>query len=266
MSKVYKRSEIVLGQGKLVDLQINPIIKLNNDEVEQKNTDNIMNDDDKDLNENAETIINKAKEESKQILEDAELEFNKIINKAKEEKDDIISEAYTEANKILESAREKGYNEGLKTGEEKGFKEVESLIEEAKTIKQDILIEKRSTIQSLENEIINLIITSIDKILDYELEKDHSLLLNLVEKGIEKCTYTESLIIRVSPNDYEVVDSSKNRIYLMTEGISSIEIKKDPGLEAGSIIIETESGTVNASLKTQIAQIENAFYNVLKGE
>ena len=92
------------------------------------------------------------------------------------------------------------------------------------------------------------------------------MLLNLVESGIERCTYTDTLIIRVSENNYETVNSFKNKIYIMTEGIDNIEIKKDPALEDGSIIIETISGTVDAGLQTQITQIEQMFHDILKGE
>ncbi|HZX20829.1 MAG TPA: flagellar assembly protein FliH, partial [Clostridia bacterium] len=58
----------------------------------------------------------------------------------------------------------------------------------------------------------------------------------------------------------------KDKIYIMTEGIDNIEVKKDPALEDSSIIIETVSGTVDASLQTQITQIEQMFYGVLEGE
>ena len=70
----------------------------------------------------------------------------------------------------------------------------------------------------------------------------------------------------MSENNYEIVNSSKDKIYIMTEGIDNIEIKKDSALEDGSIIIETISGTVDASLQTQITQIEQMFYDILKSE
>lgn len=262
MSKVYKRNEIILSEGKLVDIQISPIIRLN----KEKEIDEISIDNMKEIEKNAEVIIKEAKKESEKILQEIQLEYDEILSKAKEEEKNIISEAHTQANGILENAQQEGYVEGLKIGEEKGFEKMNSLIEEAKEIKQRTLEEKKVMAKSLEGEIIDLIITSIKKILSYELEENNALLLNLVEQGIQKCTYTESLIVRVNPNDYEIISSSKNKIYMMTEGISNIEVKEDPGLESNSIIIETESGTVNASMKTQMEHIEKTFYDILKGE
>ncbi|HZK56891.1 MAG TPA: FliH/SctL family protein, partial [Clostridia bacterium] len=133
-------------------------------------------------------------------------------------------------------------------------------------IKQNVLSGRKTVAKELEEQIVELIISCVKKVLNHELEKNHKLLLNLIENGIEKCTYTDSLIIRVGENDYETVNSSKNKIYIMTEGIDNIEIKKDPALEDGSIIIETVSGTVDASLQTQITQIEQMFYEILEGK
>ncbi len=265
MSKVYKRNEIVLGEEKVVKLQINQILKHNENENLDKQKDDQVQVNEQ-ISKNAEAIMDKAKKDADSLLENVELECNEILSKTQEEREAIIAEAYTKASEILEAAREEGYNKGIVQGQETGLKEVDSIIEEAKEIKENALLEKKAMAKSLENEIVELVISCVKKVLNYELEREHSLLLNLVEKGIEKCTYTDSLIIRVSTNDHEIVNSSKNKIYMMTEGIDTIEVKKDPALETGSIIIETTSGTVDASIQTQIAQIEQTFHDILKGE
>lgn len=263
MSRVYKQNQIILGQEKIVKIETSSIIKLNQNISLDINEEQIS---DNQSDEDIEVILCQAKDEASKILENAQLEAEKILSIANEEKEVIISEAYTKSNEILETARNQGYDEGLEKGRELGFNEVDSIIQEAKEIKENVLLEKKSMAKSLESEVIELIKSCVRKIIDHEIEKDHQLLLNLVKNGLEKCVYTDKLIIRVSANDYEIVDSFKNKIYLMTEGIDSIEIKKDPALKDGSIIIETTSGTVEASLQTQIAQIEQTFSDILKGE
>lgn len=261
MSRVYKWDEITLGEEKIIKLKSSPIIKSTVNKTEEKESHI-----DAEVSKDAQTIIEEAKAQAVIIIEAAKTERDEIISRIQAEQESIISEAYTESNQILENARLEGYKQGLIDGKEAGLKAVDNLIEEAKEIKQNTLVEKKVEAKALEKQIIELVISCVKKVINYELEMDHKLLLNLVESGIEKCTYTDSLIIRVSVNDYEIVDSSKNKIYMMTEGIDNIEVKKDPALEDGSIIIETTSGTVDASLQTQIAQIEQMFHDILKGE
>ena len=259
MSRVYKRDKIILGKEKVIKLKSSQMIKPDTDKV-SKNEEGHQPD-----AKNPQTIIDEAEARAGAIIRAAEIEHDEIINKTQAEQQSIIFEAYEESNKVLENARKKGYEQGISEGRETGLKTVENLIEETKQIKQCILSEKKTVAKELEEQIIELVIYCIKKIINYELEKDHELLLNLVESGIEKCTYTDSLTIRVSGNNYEAVNSSKDKIYIMTEGIDNIEVKKDLALEDGSIIIETVSGTVDASLQTQIAQIEQMFYDILRG-
>lgn len=263
MSKVYKWDEITLGEKKIIKLKSSQIIKSNKDKTTKNKEDSQL---DSKVSEDIQAIIEEAKVKAEEMIEAAKLECDEIVSRTKIEQQSIISEAYTESNQILENARAEGYKQGIAEGKEVGLNLVDSLIEEAKQIKQITLADKKTVAKALEKQIIGLVISCVKKIISHELEMDHKLLLNLVESGIEKCTYTDSLIVRVSLNDYEMVDSSKNKIYMMTEGIDNIEVKKDPALEDGSIIIETISGTVDASLQTQITQIEQMFYDILKGE
>ncbi len=263
MSKVYKWDEITLGEEKLIKLKSSQIIKSNSNKIAANKE---KSQSDAKISKDPQTIIKEAEAKAESIIKSAKEKSDEIISRTEKEQESIISEAYSESNQILENARLEGYNKGIEEGKELGLNSVDNLIKDAKKIKQDTLAEKKIVAKKLEKEIIELVISSVKKVLNYELEKDHKLLLNLVESGIEKCTYTDSLIVRVSTNDYEIVDSSKNKIYMMTEGIDNIEVKKDPALDDGSIIIETISGTVDASLKTQIRQIEQMFYDILKGE
>lgn len=260
MSKVYKRDEIVLGREKIIRLKSSRITKPTMDKASKSKESNQSG------IEDPKAVIDKAKERANAIIRAAEIECEETISKTRTEQQAIISEAYEKSNNILENSRKKGYKQGVSEGRDAGLRTVDNLVEEVKQIKQNVLSGRKTVAKELEEQIVELIISCVKKVLNHELEKNHKLLLNLIENGIEKCTYTDSLIIRVGENDYETVNSSKNKIYIMTEGIDNIEIKKDPALEDGSIIIETVSGTVDASLQTQITQIEQMFYEILEGK
>ena len=269
MSRVYKQRQIVIGEEQIIELNITPVIKNREtqslDLGETDSSDQLF-DTEQEITESSEELLLQAKEEAELILANARIESERILHSANEEGQNLIAQAQNRAGEIEENARNKGYSEGFIKGREEGYDQVDALIQEAIDIKQNTLLEKKAVAKSLEGEIVELVISSIRKVIDHEVEKENQLLLNLVRKGIEKCVYTDSLIIRVSTENYEVVNSSKNKIYLMTEGIDHIEVKQDPALQSGSIIIETVSGTVEASIQTQIAQIESLFYDILKGE
>ncbi|WP_090552324.1 FliH/SctL family protein [Natronincola ferrireducens] len=250
--KVYKSREVIVGNTRAIEFI--------GDNIVHKKHDSLIVQEDK-------SKANKAMEErAKEILDAAELEAKELVENAKREVDMIIEEAYQDAKDIYNKAKNEGYNEGLTLGRQKGYEEFHMLLEEAKTIKQGIYQTQKELAKSLETEIIDLVIYCVKKVIDYELDKNHELLLNLIEKGLQKCTFTETLVVRGNEKEYEVLNSYKSRIYMMTEGIDDLIIKKDLALKKGSIIIETLSGKIDASVDTQIKQIEGLFKELLKSE
>ena len=206
------------------------------------------------------------KEKSKSIIEGAEIEARTLLEDAEKRASLIIAQAEEDSGAILKKAENEGYNKGIELGRKTGYDEYQDILKEAKIIKQEAYNNQKKLAKDLEKEIINLIIYAIKKITDVELEENHELLLNLVKKGLDKSTFTDSLIIRVSQEEYELLNSHKNRIYMMTEGIDEIEIKRDAALQKGSVIIETPSGIIDSSIETQVKQVEKLFLELLKGE
>lgn len=258
--KVYKNSNIILGEKETIKFGEKKNLQIQQNEIEASTEDSTS------YNVDLEEI----KAQKELILEEAEIKCQEIIQNAKKEAEIILEDAYNDSRNLYEKAKkdgyEEGYDEGFIKGKEEGYKEVENYIEDAKSIKQEAMREKNKLVKELEEQIVELVIQSIKKILNHEIEKNHSLLMNLIEKGLEKCTFTESLVIRVSEEDYELVHSSKNKIYMMTEGIDEIEVKSDASLPKGSVYIETLSGTIDSSIQTQIEQIETLFKELVKSE
>jgi len=255
--KVYKSMEVVLGDKKELKFDDVNIIKTQESNITETTDDNIENDIDMDK------IIEEKRQE---IIAEAERQSQEILAEAEQQKNLIIEQAYNERENVLQEAKNEGYDEGFKIGQQDGYDRYQQLIDEAKAIKQEAYDLEKKLVKKLEKDIIELIIYSVKKILNVELDDNHELLLNLVEKGLEKATFKDKLIIRVSESDFDILNEHKNRIYMMTEGIDDIVVKKDSALKKGSVIIETESGKIDSSIDTQIKQIKSLFHDLFERE
>ncbi len=254
MSNIYKSAEILLGDKK--ELQFDNIDIIEKEQSYKK--------DEEEESTDAIAILESSKNQSREILIDAENKRKEIIDNAEKEALEIVKNAEINKGEIYKQAKDRGYNEGFEAGEQKGYEELRGKLREVAAIKKNTLEEKKETAWRLEKEIIDLVITIVKKIISHKIETDDQLLLNLIKKGLEKCTFTESLIIRVNKEDYTRVSDHKDSIYMMTEGIDDIEIKSDAALPRGSMIIETLSGQVDASIDVQISQIKSLFEELLK--
>jgi len=260
-SKVIKSAEVTVGQRKEIDFNTFYLQKVLREISEADNDGYISEEVEGSLEEEL-----SEEEKLQQMLEQANAECEILVENAKRDAEIILEEAYGDSRRITENSRQEGYQKGYQEGQESGFREYQELLEEVKAMKHGILEEKRRTAQLLEKDLIQLVIQSVKKVIRHEISENQELLLNLIQEGINKCTFTESLIIRVSDVDYDLISVYKNRVYMMTEGIEDIEIKADASLNSGSIIIETASGRIDAGIETQIKVVENLFNELLQGE
>ncbi|EOC99307.1 FliH/SctL family protein [Caldisalinibacter kiritimatiensis] len=201
-----------------------------------------------------------------QIISDAELQAERIIQDAKDKADEYIEGSYAKSKEIIEEARKQGFNEGYSKGYQEGKEDADKLIEEANEIKREYLERSRKVIKNIEKDVIELVIKNCEKIINMKLDDDKELILSIVEKGLESLAVSEKVTIRVSPDDYDVVELSKGRILAMATLVEDIVIKKDNNLERGGCIIETEKGSVDVSIKSQIEEMKKTLYSLIDSE
>jgi flagellar assembly protein FliH len=219
--------------------------------------------------------------EKKQIKEERDVEKElEILNKNKLEETEklakdkmhqatiqaqkIITDAHEDAEQIYEDAKKDGHDKGYLEGYAAGEKKAEELIQEALEIKNMLIQTKKELIKNVEKDCIELVIKTLEKILYQKIDDSEETIIGLIKGALEKCTYTESLVLRVSPQDYQYTFSVKDKILCLVENVDTIQIKQDASLKKGSCILDTISGSIDSSIHTQFAQVKSMFEDFLK--
>ncbi len=184
-----------------------------------------------------------------------------IILKAKEEARNIILIAERQSNAIREESRIEGYKIGYKEGKAAAEEEIKEQLKNIYSLASNVRIDKSSLIKEYESEIINLVIDITRKVIQKEIDVDKTIVLNLLEASLQKVSGQIIVRIRVSPNDFELVKNHWAEIVGGEEG-SGIEIIPDKRIKSGGCVIDTQSGTVDAQIDTQLTEIKKAFENL----
>ncbi len=253
MSRVLKSSQIILDKDKFKLPSTVPSPKKSNTKAANGLTD------ERSIECNNEAII------EKKIKEIDEL-YETTVEKARNESDKIIAEAYEKSKEIMEKAREEGFLEGKSEGFKEGKDDADSIIQEALSVKREVEDQRKTLIDDLEKELIGLSISTIEKILNKKIEEDHDIIENLVHMGLEKCGYTDELVLRVSPDDYDFAYNSKDKILALSQNVSDIMIKGDVSLSKGSCIIDSPLGSVDTGIWPQFEKVKSMFEELLKSE
>ncbi len=189
--------------------------------------------------------------------------YNKTLKEAKEEADMIISQAYEQSKEIMDKAKKDGFLKGQSEGFEEGRKQAESIIQEALIIKRKIQAEAKKMVADFEGEVMALVIATIEKILRKKVDDEADIIQSLICSGLEKCAYTEDLVLRVSPDDYEFSMSIKDKILVLSQNVNDIIIKQDKSLAKGSCIIDSSSGSIDSGIWTQFNNVKEMYEELL---
>ncbi|HHY90644.1 MAG TPA: hypothetical protein GX503_03180 [Clostridiales bacterium] len=258
MSKIFKSSTIQIGAEKKLEF---PKICHPVRPVEEKPRETVQ--DIQDIRE----IETRLKVVYEKKMKEAEALTAAKLQQAEMQAQQIISEAHEDEKRIYEEAKNKGYDEGYSAGYHDGKQEAGALIQEALEIKNELLRKKKELFSVIEKDCIELVIQTIEKILYQKIDaSSEETILGLIRGALEKCAYTESLILRVSPEDYDQVCSIKDKILCLVENIDEIQIKQDASLQKGSCILDTVAGSIDSSIHTQFEQVKSIFEELLKNE
>lgn len=182
--------------------------------------------------------------------------------------DDIYKEEENKLRKELENQYQNGFNEGFEAAQtqlEQQFNEqIMSKSEEFYQILSGIEERLQSYEKSFESIVIAVSSKIAQKILNKEIE-NKSIIENTLRNAIGKVLGAGGIILRLNPADYELLNQG-DFIVTLNNSFSKLKFEMDDSIEKGGGIIETEIGSVDARVSTQLEEIIKQLENSLNDE
>jgi flagellar assembly protein FliH len=121
--------------------------------------------------------------------------------------------------------------------------------------------ERTSYFSHIESQVVQLALAIARKILHREAQMDPLLLTGMVHVALEKLDAGTSMRMRTHPSDIRLWSE-----YFAQQGTvnPSPELIGDNTLRRGECILETESGSTQMSLDSQLKEIEQGFLDLLE--
>jgi flagellar assembly protein FliH len=202
--------------------------------------------------EQAESILINATRKSEAIIKDALDEAEGIVRAAEER-------AKKEAEVIIETARVMGHKEGIENAQE----EAEAIRTQAQAVLERANNERIAAEESLEPDMLDLIVRIVAKLLDVTAAINPQVILNLIKQGLAGATVTGNITVYVSPHDYEIVTNNKEMIMSMADGSIKLDVVKDLSLNPLDCVIETPYGNIDCSLGQQFETLQTNLLYIL---
>jgi len=114
-----------------------------------------------------------------------------------------------------------------------------------------------------EKDVIEMAVMLAEKILATEIDKSNDYIIGLVQSTLEKAVSKKNITLKVSPHDYYMIQDNFKYISAKVEGFGEINIVSDDSLDKGSVIAETQFGTLDGSVTTRLEQAKKVILDLM---
>jgi len=159
----------------------------------------------------------------------------------------------------LEEAHRRGFVEGEARGRHAAAQQLQAAVESLARAAAEILGLRAQVRREGEEDVVKLSIAIARRILHRELTVDPGALLGLVKAALEKVDARDLKRIRAHPEIAPLLTRKLDDIGLPKR----VEVTGDPSLEPGAAILETSRGTLDASVDTQLSEIERGLFDLV---
>ena len=170
----------------------------------------------------------------------------------------------TELSATAEQQAHQNYESGVRAGEGAARKalesEVRAAVDRLTAAIADVAAARSGVIQRAEADTVRLAIEIARRVLHRELSVDPNALAALTKAALEKLQSLEIFRVRVHPGHEELLRAS-----LRQAGRGeNIEVIADPSQPQGGIQFDISRGTLDASVNTQLEEIERGLADQLE--
>jgi len=199
----------------------------------------------------AQVIRQQAQDEAAKILADAESRASEIVAESRAKMDEQLKE---------------GYDDGYKKGQEAGFREgnleAQRLTDRLHTIIERMMDKRQEILAETEQQIVDLVLLMTRKIVKVISENQRNVVVSNVVQALRKVKGRGEVIIRVNLNDVAMTTQHIKDFLSAAENIKNITVVEDSTVDRGGCLIETDFGSIDAKIVSQLNEIEQRILEV----
>ena len=154
-----------------------------------------------------------------------------------------------------QQARQEGFAQGVNQAQEQAQAEICSMMDRVAATLADLANTKRKVRGDAELELLKLSVAIARRIIHREIALDPEALGGVIYSALQKLQTREVSRVRVFPAGAEMIRAALERF----GAPPAIEIYPDSTLRAGDLLFETTMGQLDASVETQLQEIQRGL-------
>ena len=172
----------------------------------------------------------------------------------------LEAELEAQVHQQLQVAFDSGFKEGEAAARQKLEANVRGAVEQLTETAAEVAASRVEIIRRAETDVLRLSMEIARRILHRELTVDSAALSALIRAALEKLAAQQVSRVRVHPDQAQLVQASLAQMGRAAD----VEVISDTTQPRGGALFEAEGGTLDASVETQLQEIERGFADRLQ--
>ncbi len=178
----------------------------------------------------------------------------------------IEEEVKKRVAKIQEDAFKQGHEEGVEQGRHDIYEQTRQITDEKLVSLSEMISHTLSTqseiLKDQKMELYKLIKNVTKWVVLRELKDDGKYIERLLEKLIVETQTKANLLIQVNQKSFESMPEVLEAVQARVGTLTNVRVESDYDIEDTGIILQSENGIINATLKEQFNSIDKLFDSV----
>jgi flagellar assembly protein FliH len=142
--------------------------------------------------------------------------------------------------------------------------EAERLRRLVQRLVERVLTERHNVAQAARAQIVELAMVIAERVVRRVAECDHSIAARAVAEALTHVQSRERVRVRLNPRDLQYVQTVDAQTAAGFAAIERLELVQDADVGVGGCVVETDMGSIDGRVETQLAQIEQALLAALR--
>jgi flagellar assembly protein FliH len=209
-----------------------------------------------------EAILSDARLEAERLMMEAMTRSAETMAQAEQAQASTMLELEKEKGRILADLREQAYQDGFNEGKQAGEQQAAQYVTEALTKLNEIAVAFPTAVKKNEERLVTLALEIAKKIIQDEIAIQPELVQRTVETSLKRVSDLEQVVVKVNPLDLDLILPKQETFKQIVPDVQNFSIEGSHTIPRGGCVIETNSGSINATLNAQLSIIEEMFKNV----
>jgi flagellar assembly protein FliH len=155
----------------------------------------------------------------------------------------------------VEHANLLGIEEGKKIGRQEALQELKPALQLLEDYAKMLHAERQDLASRFEAQLVSLASQMTEKILQVELSARPELLVGIVRAALSGVSDAKQVTLRIHPQDIAMLKNKAETLAEMLSSSTALEFRPDDTLNRGDCIIDSDIGSLDARLATQLTSL-----------